>query len=68
MAVEGLNCTLRKRMKVISVANCLRELLLYRRCVVKVVKLVQGDVRDVTIGGLSNNDGDSDATKASLKR
>ena len=47
-------------MKVISVANCLRELLLYRRCVVKVVKLVQGDVRDVTIGSLSNNDGDSD--------
>ena len=60
MAVEGLNCTVRKRMKVISVANCLRELLLYRRCVVKVVKLVQGDVRDVTIGSLSNNDGDSD--------
>ena len=55
-------------MKVISVANCLRELLLYRRCVVKVVKLVQGDVRDVTIGGLSNNDGDSDATKSSLKK
>ena len=47
-------------MKVISVANCLRELLLYRRCFVKVVKLVQGDVRDVTIGSLRKNDGDSD--------
>ena len=45
-------------MKVISVANCLRELLLYRRCVVKVVKLVQDDVRDVKIGSLSNNDSD----------
>ena len=43
-------------MEIISVANCLREQLLYRRFVVKVVKVLQGDVRDLTIESLSNNE------------
>ena len=58
MAVEGLNCTLKKRMEIISVANCLREQLLYGRCVVKVVKLLHADVRDLTIGTLRSDNGD----------
>ena len=37
-------------MEIISVADCLREQLLYLRCVVKVVRLLQGDVRDLAIG------------------